>query len=261
MKKKIVEPTLLIDLWKQFLGPWGEPQRNLRLVTRWGRHRSPSITDRIASNPLWQDMCRLGESLRILAGIPRPSRQDTLMHTHGILTLAHYVLHELRPVLKLDEPLILMAVHYHDEGEGQIGKDTVATEKQVSHDLAEYEAFDRLCRGYSHSYAEACKRAFLLQFADKNPGCFPDDARAIMRELAETRLREALVFKACENMDYFLYELQEHLAGRHQRILREIGNSLPALDDCAARLPEFADRFWPPAVRANAIAFLESCKP
>ena len=78
--------------------------------------------------------------------------------------------------MKIDSRLVLTALTVHDLGEGEIGKDTLYLDKNISADLEEYKGFRNRYEPLGKSF-DCLNRAFLLQFAIKNPPEFPEDAK------------------------------------------------------------------------------------
>ena len=180
----------------------------------------------------------------------------SLEHSHSVTLLARIMVHRCRPYLAapFDEMLLTDAVLVHDHGEGYIGEDTAYLDKNAEKDLAEYLAF---CQAYESlgSIWTHLHRAFLLQFALKNPSNFPFDARIIMAELASVNYMEARMFQAVERFDYLLYPYEHYERdGNPWPLVWTLRNQAKHLDRLAAETPEegglpgFRQEFWTPEI-------------
>jgi len=166
-------PTVLQEL----LPTWLEPQEELLAVVRWSR---------------WENK---GEV----------RRQNTLQHTHSILFLAATVLPRLVEYGAVkDQALILSALLVHDHGEGILKRDVLYDNKTIGGDVDEYKAFVRRNERLPTKSWNALHRAFLLQFAHKDPEdilAFPLEAQVILEGLEEDHAGDALIFSALEHLD------------------------------------------------------------
>jgi hypothetical protein len=175
--------------------------------------------------------------------------QNTLQHTHALVTLGSIMI----PVLAagLDEVLLLKALHFHDEGEGLVGFDTLYIDKSELGDLKEYLAFRQNYCQLPARILERLETAFLLQFASKNPECFPPKARSIMTQLQHDKTMEILAFEAIERFDYYLYAVEQFVDHDNIAILLQtLRNQIDRLDGLAQILPGFAN-FWNPTVQQS----------
>lgn len=209
-------PTALVPL----IEAWKTPQVGLDEVPRWKKYRKGK-----------------GEGVR---------RQNSLQHSLSITILVAIMRARLRIYLPfLDWLLVATAVAIHDVGEGIIKKDTHYIDKTVEGDLAEYLAFRRHYEPLGDKVFTPLHRAFLLQFARKNPEIFPDDARQIMADLAGEHLMEAFMFDAIERWDYALYALEQyHERGNEKILVQVLRNNNPAIQELKRCLPGFREEIW-----------------
>jgi len=207
---------------------WGNAQTLPLKVTRWGRY--VDADDRLR-------------------------RQTNLQHCFSVVLLATIVLPRLRSHIdlidgKLDESLVLRAFILHEEGEALLGRDVIWQDKAHIKDLEEYTAFIEQYKALSPFDLKKCQEAFLLQFARKNPECFPVEARCIMRRLFKKSYFEALAFEAIETVDYLLYALECHDDHTDEVVLAHVlRNQIPRLDEFAVLLPGFKVEVWTKKLR------------
>ena len=167
-------------------------------------------------------------------------RQDGLQHSFSITLLARVLIEKLRPHVALDGELLMTSVLVHDYGEGEVGHDTLFIDKSADGDLREYTAFVARFMQLSNELFEPFCRAFLLQFALRNPENFPPAARAIMVELVREKHMEALAFEALECWDYMLYAFEQYRTRGNAKILvQTLRNLIPRLRELVGLLPGF----------------------
>ncbi len=220
----------ILDDWRETLDVWKSGQTQLPSVVRWSKYIDKDQGAR---------------------------KQDSLQHSYSLSVLGVLMLARLRRQGMLDEVLVLTALLLHDHGEGEIGKDTLYVDKSTEGDLAEYLAFRARYGRLSPEEFTFVHRAFLLQFALKDPPEFPEDARAIMRCLRLDHRADCLAFDALERWDYVLYALEQYAERGNEKILvQTLRNQLPKLDLLARDLPGFRQAVWTDETAADARAFL-----
>lgn len=211
-------------LWNDVLSVWTSCQVGLPQVTRWSKYYQEN-------------------------GQIRARKQDSLQHSHSIDILGHIFCHKIRGYISLDEILLLKALAIHDHGEGILLFDTHYVDKSEDGDLQEYNAFVSSYHVFSEELFEEFHRAFLLQFALKNPASFPLEARVIMVELARTNKLECLAFNAIERWDYVLYALEQFLFYGNVKILVQVlRHQMSHLDRLAKDLTGFGEQIWTSSV-------------
>ncbi len=187
-------------------------------------------------------------------------RQDSLQHSFSITLLARMLIEKLRPHVALDGELLLTASLVHDFGEGEIRKDTLFIDKNAEGDLREYSAFAARFMQLPNELFEPFCRAFLLQFALKNPENFPPAARTIMRALAQEKRMEALAFEALEYWDYLLYALEQYRTHGNAKILAQtLRNVISPLRKLAVLLPGFSAEVFTEEVDDWCLGFMRIC--
>ncbi len=230
MKSTIVKPwDTLVDVWRS--GQIALPQ-----VQRWSKYVHDTETNGTRS-------------------------QDALQHSYSLVTLGIIFLRLMRPYLEgLDAELVLTALHVHDHGEGELGVDTCYIDKTEEGDLNEYLAFlKRYSRLSDAGTFDHFHRAFLLQFARKNPKSFPPFARAAMKNLRQNYPQEMLAFEALERWDCLLFPLEQFAERGNAKVLVQVlRNQLPHLDRLAQELKGFGIVIWTPAIRAACVDFLDA---
>lgn len=185
--------------------------------------------------------------------------QNSLQHSHAITLLGAMVVEQLRPYVQLDFGLLMTALAVHDVGEGEIGKDTLYIDKTTAGDLEEYSAFCHRYEPLGGLVFDLLHRAFLLQFALKNPECFPPTARALMREIAGVNRMEALAFDAVERWDYLLYALEQyHERGNEKILVQTLRGQIGHLNRLADDLPGFGKAIWKKEISVWSGEFLGS---
>lgn len=209
------------------------------------KKRKPSETT--ALGPLleiWTDtQIGLGEVIRFGTHIEDDStlrRQTTLEHKISVLVITTLLLPRLRNHIPIDESLIIRGFTLHDVGEGILKRDVVWVHKSDEKDLEEYLAFSDHTKHLRGIEYEESQRAFLLQFASKNPQCFPAHARQIMTKLWGENKYEVLVFAALEAYDYLFYGFEDlKKTGRVVLLTRILRNQIPRLNEFATLIPGF----------------------
>lgn len=218
--------------WLHVLDVWGAGQISLPAVVRWGKYIERDGGAR---------------------------RQDSLQHSFSITLLARMLIEKLRPHVVLDGELLMTAALVHDLGEGEIGQDTLYIDKDVGGDLREYNAFMSRFMQLSNELLGEFVRAFLLQFALKNPENFPPAARKVMEELAREKRMEALAFEALERWDYVLYALEQYLKrGNAQILVQTLRHQIPHLRELAVLLPGFGTEVFTESVYDWCLQFMRA---
>lgn len=212
----------------------GIPTTIVPLIEAW---KTPQVG--LDEVPRWKKYIDKGEGVR---------RQNSLQHSLSITILVAIMRARLRIYLPfLDWLLVTTAVAIHDVGEGIIKKDTHYIDKTLEGDLAEYLAFRRHYEPLGNGVFSPLHRAFLLQFARKNPEIFPDDARQIMGDLAREHLMEAFMFDAIERWDYLLYAFEQyHERGNKKILVQVLRNNIAAIQDISRNLEGFSTEIWTP---------------
>jgi len=171
--------------------------------------------------------------------------QNSLQHSYSIAVFAIIFVKMLEKYASFDKEIIMDAVLLHDHGEGELKRDILYNDKEESHDFDEYLAFVTRFGQLPEAVFKKCQRAFLLQFALSNPVSFPEKARAIMQEIAEKQKVEALIFRALEYCDYFLYALEQYQELDNVGLMvLVLGNHIPHFEQLAKELPGFKEVFW-----------------
>lgn len=201
-------------------GCWRDVQSEMQKVTRWDSVRKD-----------W----------------PNLRLQNDLQHTYGMEGLTIRLLCQLRekfPELKLDETLVLTSVHVHDQGEMRLQSDIPYSLKTDERDLEEYLAYEKHLICETPATAKFLRRAFLLQFALKNPKCFPDDARELMKDLAANNKNEAHVFDCIERIDYMLFANESWDKDIPYVLVRVLRNQFEKFEELAGKFPPFKELLW-----------------
>ena len=178
---------------------------------------------------------------------PDLRKQDTLQHSYSLILFAIVFLSKMRKHLPdLDEAFFLKAVAVHDMAEGLLKRDIVFVDKKDEHDLHEYMAFMAEWRKVEDEVlALEMRRAFLLQFAHKNPDIFPPGAAEDIRLLRYIHDKENLAFQAMEALDYLFYAFEGWIHYCNDVILVQIlRNQVPRLDVFTKTLPGFEQEWW-----------------
>lgn len=174
------------NLIEKLLPLWNMSQRELASVVRWGSF--------VEENPkLW--------------------KQPTLHHTLSFSIVASVCVQLLKKHIRLDEGLLQLAFNIHDLGEGLTRRDISVGKKQDKDDLEEYEALKKSFSFLSPKDFRPLQKAFLLQFARRNPDCFDQYERNLMRQLMKSSKNEVLVFNALESWEYIFYPLEMYIQG------------------------------------------------
>ncbi len=204
MRKNLVETLLPV---------WNMSQNELSDVIRWGPY--------VEKNPkVW--------------------KQSTLQHTLSFSIVANVCVKLLKKHVKLDESLIQTAFMIHDLGEGLTRRDITADNKKDEDDLEEYEAFKKAFDFLPEQIFTQYQKAFLLQFAWKNPECFPYAEKILMGQLNANFQNEVLTFRALESWEYIFYPLEMYKQGVDDGLLvRVLERQLPVLKFMALTLPGF----------------------
>ena len=193
---------------------WKSPQEKLNKVIRWKKYLENA----------------------------RP--QNSLQHSHSITILGIMVLSRIKSFVSLDEGLILSALTLHDVAEGEVGFDTLYIDKTNLSDEKEYFAFVKLYQKTSPDVFDYLHKAFLLQFAFKDPEDFPSSARTEITELRKTKRNEALCFEAIERLDYVFYAIEQATEKNNTKILiQTLRHQLSHLNKLNQELPGF-ETIW-----------------
>lgn len=188
-------------------------------------------------------------------------KQNGHEHQCSVMFLFYYFLIQIRPYVKLDELLLTRCANIHDVPEGISGIDTPAPTKKDEDDLGEYIIFRRLYKPLGRKVWIEMQRAFLLQFALKNPSCFPAEARRVMKESQEKNYYEALFFDGVQRMDYLYYAYECYQECGISILMREVTqNQFHILEDIAYKLPGFSQIVWTPKVRRYFKTFISGGK-
>lgn len=198
---------------------WQSPQTKLPQVTRWSKY----IKDEQGAR-----------------------EQNSLQHSHSITILGALVAPQMRSYgAQINLGLLLSALALHDVGEGELGADTLYIDKHVQGDVAEYEAFLAWCQPLGQRELLTLERAFLLQFALKNPPEFNAHARKVMSLLAEEEPETAHAFNAIERYDYVLYAFEQYRTRGNEKILvQTLRHQMPHLDRLAGTVPGVREVIW-----------------
>ncbi len=207
------------------------PQEIYQLIDAW---KSPQV--KLPEVVRWKKYIDKDEGTR---------PQNTLQHSHSIVLLGSIVLEKLRPYVDIDGRFVLTALNVHDIGEGEVGMDTLYFDKNVSADLQEYVGFRKLYEILGQPVFDYLNKAFLLQFALKNPPEFPEDARKVMDVLSKENKLECLIFEALERFDYILYAMEQYLEKGNRKIaVQTLRNQIPHLDRLSGEIPGFRETVW-----------------
>lgn len=215
--------------WGTTLDVWKSGQEGLPLVPRWSKY--------------------VGKDQGV-------REQDSLKHSYSLTVLGTIFLERMRDCQPLDGELLLSALLIHDHGEGEVGRDTLYLDKTAEGDLAEYLAFRKRYEPLGPDF-RAFHRAFLLQFAAKDPPGFPDDAKRVMADLRSGRMPEALAFDALERWDYVLYALEQYFERGNEKILVQVlRNQVPKLDRLCGELHGLRQVVWTDEIATECRAFV-----
>ena len=204
------------------LNVWTQAQQPMYKVKRWGKHHRKYA---------------------------RLRRQSTLEHTYSICILVDIVTSILSRRRNIDHNLLRRAFLYHDFSEGILGRDVTLRNKTDRKDLAEYLAIKAVLEQIDKDFWREVERDYLLQFARKNPRCFPLHAREVMSELWNRNRIECLLFYGIETLDYILYPLSHKKKAIAPDLFFDVivGNA-SKLDRLSKELPEFGELIWTPDV-------------
>ncbi|HEY4503612.1 MAG TPA: hypothetical protein VJJ28_00680 [Candidatus Paceibacterota bacterium] len=202
-----------------------------------------------------EKVIRFGKYHERFAGQIR--EQNGYEHQCSVLFLFTYFLIHIRPYIKLDELLLTRCASIHDVAEGISGIDLPAPSKTDNDDLKEYHIFTRLYRPLGKEMWDEMQRAFLLQFALKNPSCFPPEARRVMEDLSAKNCHEALFFDGIQRFDYLYYAYECKQERGISTLVKEVTeNQFHLLENIAKELPGFSKVVWTTKVRNYFRAFL-----
>jgi hypothetical protein len=214
----------LLDVWKV-------PQVELALALRWKKYAREA---------------------------PGIRAQNSLEHTVGIIILGGIVMEQIDPTRFLDRELVIAALALHDVPEYRGGGDVHYIDKTAKKDLREYIALRGIYEPMGPPVFPMFHRAYLLQFALRDPPEFPNDAHAIMESIARNFSHEALTFDVIERWDYVLYALEQyHERGNGKILTQVLRNQVSHLDDLAKKLHGFGDAIWTPELSSWAHGFLK----
>jgi hypothetical protein len=220
----------VIHAWRGTLDIWKSGQEGLPTVQRWSKY--------------------VGKEQGVRA-------QDSLKHSYSLTVLGLIFLERMKHYQPLDGEMLLSALLLHDHGEGEIGRDTLYVDKTAEGDLAEYQAFRKRFESLDQAEFDSFHRAFLLQFAAKDPPGFPDDAKKVMAALRIGRLPEVLAFEALERWDYVLYALEQYIERGNVKILVQVlRNQAYKLDRLCSDLYGLRQTVWTFDIAVECHTFL-----
>ncbi len=158
----------------------------------------------------------------------------------------------------LDELILTRAWELHDKSEGILGYEVIAPNKKDEDDLREYLAFERVYKKLGKRVWPEYQRCFLLQFALKNPSCFPQEARDVMADLARRYRNEALFFQGVQYVDYLFYAYECFREYGICEVIEDITrNSFVHIDAISSELIGFDKVLWTPRRRKYFAQFLK----
>lgn len=172
------------------------------------------------------------------------TRQDSLQHSYSLSVYAQiFILRMKARGVDLDSQLLTAAVSLHDHGEGELKSDTLYDYKTDEKDLMEYYAFvGRFKELPEFPYLH---RAYLLQYASKQPAIFPSTALEEMRWLCGMKKKEVFAFEILERTDYLWYPIQEFQKNGNRNVLAHVVNrQWPHLKRLSAAAPDLMEDFW-----------------
>jgi len=146
--------------------------------------------------------------------IPGLETQSVMEHVSTIIRLIDVVIILIDPYIRtykhkfLDKILLLRSFEVHDDGKALLKRDIIAPKKTEKDNLNEYIAYIQYLKKLPLIIQDKYEYAFLLQFALKNPVCFPNKAREIMKRIRKIHYFEALTFEAVEKFEYLFYPLK-----------------------------------------------------
>ncbi len=208
-----------------FFPIWKNSQYKLHKVIRW----SDYLEDGIGENMM---------------------KQSTLQHSFSFSIFADMCVLLLQPHMQnslkkdLNEALLHRAFTLHDLAEGLTKNgDIIASKKTYADDLEEYIAFKEHFSKIRKNVFSKLEYAFLLQFAQDNPNCFPEKARLIMSKIYDVHYYEVIAFKALERFEYLFYPIW--MQEKHPYLLTwVIRRNLPKYQEYAQRLPGFREELF-----------------
>lgn len=210
MKNSLIEK--LFPQWRSF-------QTDLHKVIRWGKY------------------LKQGRKMR---------RQSTMAHTVSVtfaVSASLILLKKYNPFL--DQALLLRAFNIHDFSEGTLKKDVMAHHKTDQHDVDEYNAFVVKFSHYCQPLFPEFKKAFLLQFAEKNSIKFPLEAQEVMTELQKTNSLECMLFPALESWEYIFYAWECEIGKNHNNLLTWVlRRQLPRQQEYAKKIPGWREEIF-----------------
>jgi len=196
--------------------------------------------------PIWKlSQIDLSKTIRWkehLKGNPEMRRQSVLDHTLSFSIVSTIALMLMQPYKKLNEALLQKAFLIHDLPEGILRRDINAQKKQDEDDRDEFLAFEDKFRHLPDDAYIELRKAYLLQFARRNPDCFPEHARAVMEDIVEKNFYEAVAFEALEKWEYIFYALETSQDQTHPYLFTKVlCDNLPQLQEYAEILPGFRE--------------------
>lgn len=222
---------------------WENSQIGLHKVKRWGNY----YNDGIAKKNMW--------------------KQSSLQHSFSfILSIDVFVLH-IQPYIikvtgrKLDEAIMLRSAGTHDLPEGYNEIDVSAVIKTDIDDLAEFLAFKKRFQVFPFEIYKQLEYSYLMQFALKNPDCFPKEAREVMINIQNNHYFEAMTKNAFEKFEYLFFPAKAKRDKKHPYLLlyvlrRQIGN----YREYAEKLPGFREILFTYEFQDWAEKYLEGNK-
>lgn len=201
------------------------------------------------SYPVWLALQR-GQEKVIRFGqfahtMPYIRKQNGHEHNCSVSFLCRAILVALRPFVTLDEAFIMESCRIHDIPEGLLGRDIVGPLKSDEHEREEYEAFRNLFFPLGEDFWNDAHRHFLLQYVRKDHGFLPDDAKAIVQELALDKHMEAAVWDGIERIDYLYYAYECSREHHEQLVIGEVvERQFAKIDEIARLVPGFGPVVW-----------------
>lgn len=223
-----------MEEWRSVERVWIAAQVGLPLVPRW--HQHPENDEH--------------------GGV---RRQNSLQHSHSITRLGEMIMLQLLDHgVEFDDSLMKTAFSIHDEGEGVIGEDTLYKDKTDEQDLAEYVGFLSIYEYLESNIFDYFNRAFLLQFAIKNPVNFPYQARMVMHVLSTVSTRECHLFEAVERFDYIMYALEQYQFRGNEKIFTQtLRNQIPKLNRIVEMTGIGFGKIWTPEIHSWCQEFVK----
>lgn len=203
----------------------------------------PQLHALVASQVGWDEVVRWKKYVNKGEGV---REQNSLQHSLSITILGWTVMAQLRSYNPfIERGLVMAGLAIHDVPEFILRRDVLHIDKTVEKDLQEYLAFRQCYEPLGSTMFDPLHRAYLLQFARKNPEIFPADGRRIMADIRGHSLVEALMFEAVEQWDYVLYALEQYRERGNEKILvQTLRNQIASIGELKKLLPGFREEIW-----------------